>query len=42
MKYFFYSELLHFPVILIAVFGSFFGNFEWKGRKMEREISQHA
>jgi cellulose synthase/poly-beta-1,6-N-acetylglucosamine synthase-like glycosyltransferase len=42
MKYFFVSELLHFPVILIAVFGSFFGSFEWKGRRMEREISQHA
>ncbi len=41
MKYFFFSELLHFPVILIAVFGSFLGNFEWKGRKMQREISQH-
>lgn len=42
MKYFFFSELLHLPVILIAVFGSFFGSFEWKGRKMEREISQHV
>ncbi len=42
MKYFFFSELLHFPVLLIAVFGSFFGDFEWKGRRMEREISQHA
>jgi cellulose synthase/poly-beta-1,6-N-acetylglucosamine synthase-like glycosyltransferase len=42
MKYFFLSELLHLPVILIAVFGSFFGNFEWKGRRMEREISQHV
>jgi len=42
IKYFFFSELLHLPVILIAVFGSFFGSFEWKGRKMEREISQHV
>lgn len=41
-KYFFYSELLHVPIILIAVFGSFFGNFEWKGRRMERKISQNA
>ncbi len=42
MKYFFVSELIHFPVILTAVFGSFFGSFEWKGRRMKREISQHA
>jgi len=42
MKYFFASELIHFPVILAAVFGSFFGGFEWKGRRMKREVSQHA
>ena len=42
MKYFFASELIHFPVILGAVFGSFFGSFEWKGRRMKREVSQHA
>ncbi len=42
MKYFFVSELIHFPVILAAVLGSFFGSFEWKGRLMKREISQHA
>ncbi len=42
MKYFFVSELIHFPVILTAVFGSFLGSFEWKGRRMKREISQHA
>ncbi|MGA7161186.1 MAG: glycosyltransferase [Bacteroidota bacterium] len=42
MKYFIVSELVHFPVILTAVFGSFFGSFEWKGRLMKREISQHA
>jgi cellulose synthase/poly-beta-1,6-N-acetylglucosamine synthase-like glycosyltransferase len=42
MKYFFISELIHFPVILTAVFGSFFGGFEWKGRRMKREISQQA
>lgn len=41
MKYFWLSELIHFPVILIAVAGSFFGSFEWKGRLMEREISRH-
>jgi len=41
-KYFFISELIHFPAILMAVFGGFFGSFEWKGRRMEREISQHA
>ena len=42
MKYFFASELIHFPVILTAVFGSFVGGFKWKGRQMKREISQHA
>jgi cellulose synthase/poly-beta-1,6-N-acetylglucosamine synthase-like glycosyltransferase len=42
MKYFFASELIHFPVILTAVFGSFFRGFEWKGRRMKREIAQHA
>ena len=42
MKYFFTSELIHFPVILTAVFGSFFGGFEWKGRHMKREITQHG
>lgn len=42
MRYFAYSELIHVPVILIAVFGSFFRGFEWKGRKMRREISRHA
>jgi cellulose synthase/poly-beta-1,6-N-acetylglucosamine synthase-like glycosyltransferase len=42
MKYFFIAELIHFPVILIAVFGSLFSSFEWKGRHMEREISQHV
>ena len=42
MKYFFVSELIHFPMILAAVFGSFWGGFEWKGRRMKREISQHA
>ena len=42
MKYFIVSELIHFPVILTAVFGSFFGSFVWKGRRMKREISQHA
>ena len=42
MKYFFASELIHFPVILAAVFGSLFGSFEWKGRRMKREVSQHA
>ena len=42
MKYFFISELIHVPVILAAVFGSFFGSFEWKGRRMKREIAQHA
>jgi cellulose synthase/poly-beta-1,6-N-acetylglucosamine synthase-like glycosyltransferase len=42
MKYFFVAEVIHFPLILTAVFGSFFGSFEWKGRRMKREISQHA
>ncbi len=41
-KYFLVSEIIHVPVILTAVFGSFFGSYEWKGRRMEREISQHA
>ncbi len=42
MEYFFVAEVIHFPLILTAVFGSFFGSFEWKGRRMKREISQHA
>jgi len=42
MKYFFVSELIHIPIILAAVFGSVFGSFEWKGRRMKREIAQHA
>ena len=40
--FFFISEIIHFPVILIAAFGSFFGSFDWKGRTMEREISQRT
>jgi len=41
-RYFLISEIVHVPVILTAVFGSFFGSYEWKGRRMEREISQQA
>lgn len=39
MKFFFPSELLHIPVVLIAVLGSFLGTFEWKGRLLKREMS---
>ncbi len=39
MRFFFPSELLHIPVVLIAVCGSFLGTFEWKGRTLRREMS---
>ncbi|HTR81808.1 MAG TPA: glycosyltransferase [Bacteroidota bacterium] len=42
LSYFFLSELAHIPVILSAVVGTFLGSFEWKGRHMQREISQQA
>jgi cellulose synthase/poly-beta-1,6-N-acetylglucosamine synthase-like glycosyltransferase len=40
MKFFLISELIHIPVVLMAVCGSFLGSFEWKGRRMRREMPQ--
>lgn len=36
MKYFLPAEVIHIPTILLAVFGGYFGKFEWKGRAMQR------
>ncbi|HTX17973.1 MAG TPA: glycosyltransferase [Bacteroidota bacterium] len=39
MKSFFLSELIHIPVVLLAVIGSAFGRFDWKGRSLRREMT---
>jgi hypothetical protein len=36
LKYFLPAEVIHIPMILLAVFGGYFGKFEWKGRAMQR------
>ncbi len=41
-KYFLVSEVIHLPVIVAAVIGSFFGNFEWSGRRMQRQTSRQS
>ncbi|MCX6137331.1 MAG: glycosyltransferase [Ignavibacteriales bacterium] len=34
--YFLPAEVIHIPTILFAVFGGYFGKFDWKGRAMQR------
>ena len=41
-KYFLVSEVIHLPVIVAAVIGSFFGSFEWSGRRMQRQTSRQS
>jgi cellulose synthase/poly-beta-1,6-N-acetylglucosamine synthase-like glycosyltransferase len=38
-KYFLISELIHVPLVVVSVIGSFAGKFEWKQRRMRRTVS---
>jgi len=36
LKYFFITELIHVPYIIIASISGVLGNFQWKERKVKR------
>jgi len=36
IKYFILAEIIHIPYIIIAGLSGIFGNYKWKGRKLER------
>jgi cellulose synthase/poly-beta-1,6-N-acetylglucosamine synthase-like glycosyltransferase len=40
LKFFFPAEIFHIPTVLLAVFGGYFGHFEWKGRTLMRAMKK--
>ncbi len=40
LKFFFPAEIFHIPTVLLAVFGGYFGHFEWKGRTLVRAMEK--